>query len=349
MAKVYEIFTSEDIISGQQEVVTATAWSDNSTTLSTFFTSSTQSGSSGEYYLDIYDKNISGDADTSADPTGVSQFSIAYGHIDGSGSKKTTGGRDGDSPTNAIFSQYSQLLLENDTTTWRTNDASGTERVVEHIYSINFNRARAKEALDPGNWELTLSSSNARPPITLIDDSGDNAGTTGIAGKNYYIISGTLGAAGNYNTTLKFGKFYPEQGMMIMDAGLISSHSLGGKDGVGTRSGSNKMDYPNEPAKLYNHIKAGAFFKARNAQTITSTYYFCRIKNRDFNFSNNPTFVTGSDGSLKHSAMKKNPQTYITTIGMYNNANELLAVAKLSKPLLKNFLREALVKVKLEY
>ena len=343
MAKVYEIFTSDDIISGQQEIVTATAWSDNSTTMTTFFTSSTQSGSSGEYYLDLYDKDIN--SDTSA----VSQFSIAYGHIDGSGSKKTTGGRDGDSATNAIFSQYAQLLLENDTTTWTTYDGSGTARTVEHIYVINFNRARSKEALDPGNWELKLSGSALCPVATYIDDSGDNAGTTGIAGKNYNIISGTLGSAGSYNTTLKFGKFYPEQGIMVLDAGLISSHSLGAKAGVGTRSGSNLMDFPNEPAKFYNHIKAGAIFKARNAQTITSTYYFCRVKNRDFNFSNNPTFVTGSDGSLKHSAMKKNPQTYITTIGMYNNSNELLAVAKLSKPLLKNFSREALVKVKLEY
>jgi hypothetical protein len=345
MAKVYEIFTSDDIIAGQQEIVTATAWSNNSTTLATFFTSSTQSGSSGEYYLDLYDK------DTNTDSTAVSQLSIAYGHIDGSGSKKTTGGRSGDSATNAIFSQYSQLLLENDTPTWKTFDGNGTERVVDQIYAINFNRSRAKEALDPGNWELTLSGSTdgVKGPMTLIDDSGDSAGTTGIAGKNYNIISGTLGSAGNYNTTLKFGSFYPEQGMMILDAGLIASHSLSTRITVGNQTGSNYMDYPNEPAKFYNHIKGGASFKARNAQTITSTYYFCRIKNRDFNFSNNPTFVTGSDGSLKHSAMKKNPQIYITTIGMYNNNNELLAVAKLSKPLLKNFSREALVKVKLEY
>ena len=129
----------------------------------------------------------------------------------------------------------------------------------------------------------------------------------------------------------------------------MSSHSLSGRDGVGTRSGSNAMDYPNEPAKFYNHVKGGAHFKARNAQTITSTYYFIRVKNRDFNFSNNPSFVTGSDGTLKNSAMKKNPQVYITTVGLYNNSNELLAVAKLSQPLLKNFSRESLIKIKLEY
>ena len=43
------------------------------------------------------------------------------------------------------------------------------------------------------------------------------------------------------------------------------------------------------------------------------------------------------------------PQVYITTIGLYNSNNELLAVGKLSKPLLKNKSRELLVRVKLDY
>jgi hypothetical protein len=44
-----------------------------------------------------------------------------------------------------------------------------------------------------------------------------------------------------------------------------------------------------------------------------------------------------------------NPQTYVTTVGMYNDNNELLAVAKLSKPLVKDFTKEALIRVKLDY
>ena len=39
----------------------------------------------------------------------------------------------------------------------------------------------------------------------------------------------------------------------------------------------------------------------------------------------------------------------ITTIGMYNDSNNLLAVAKLSRPLLKDFTKEALVRVKLDF
>ena len=45
----------------------------------------------------------------------------------------------------------------------------------------------------------------------------------------------------------------------------------------------------------------------------------------------------------------KNPKTFVTQVGLYNDANELLAVAKLSKPLLKSYSREAIIKVKLDF
>ena len=44
-----------------------------------------------------------------------------------------------------------------------------------------------------------------------------------------------------------------------------------------------------------------------------------------------------------------NPQTYITTVGLYNDNNELLAVAKLSKPMKKDFVREGLLRIKLDF
>ena len=47
--------------------------------------------------------------------------------------------------------------------------------------------------------------------------------------------------------------------------------------------------------------------------------------------------------------MIDNPKSYITTVGLYNDSNELLAVAKLSQPITKDFTKEALIKVKLDY
>ena len=58
--------------------------------------------------------------------------------------------------------------------------------------------------------------------------------------------------------------------------------------------------------------------------------------------------ISGS-GELVYPTLINNPQTYITTVGLYNDNNDLLAVAKLSKPLVKDFTKEALVRVKLNW
>jgi hypothetical protein len=100
---------------------------------------------------------------------------------------------------------------------------------------------------------------------------------------------------------------------------------------------------------LYTRVSASSWFAARSEEKVNSTHYFVRVTNKQFNFSNNPTYVSGSNGTFVHSSMLRNPSVYITTVGMYDGLNRLLAVAKLSQPLLKTFNREVLIKVKLDY
>ena len=89
--------------------------------------------------------------------------------------------------------------------------------------------------------------------------------------------------------------------------------------------------------------------QARSSEQVKSTYYFVRVKNAEYNYSNNPSFVTGSLGQLFFNTFVNDPQVYITTVGMYNDSNELIAIAKLSKPIIKSKSREALIKVKLDF
>ena len=95
-------------------------------------------------------------------------------------------------------------------------------------------------------------------------------------------------------------------------------------------------------------MSLGANFQLNSEETITSDYIFVRIKNNDFNYTTNPSMISGS-GEFYYPSLVNNPQTFITTVGMYNDNNELLAVAKLSKPLVKDFTKEALVRVKLDF
>jgi len=101
--------------------------------------------------------------------------------------------------------------------------------------------------------------------------------------------------------------------------------------------------------KLFTSIKSGSHFAARREERKRSSTFFCRIPHGKFNYSQNPSFFTGTNARLFHNSFIQEPTTYITTVGLYNNNNELLAVAKLSQPFKKNPNIEALIKVKLDF
>jgi hypothetical protein len=101
--------------------------------------------------------------------------------------------------------------------------------------------------------------------------------------------------------------------------------------------------------KLYQAISASGDFQARRTENVSTSHYFVRANNREFNFSNNPTFITGSVGQFVQATFERDPKVYITSVGLYDDANELLAVAKTSKPIEKSFDKEVAIKVKLDF
>ena len=103
--------------------------------------------------------------------------------------------------------------------------------------------------------------------------------------------------------------------------------------------------------RMYHAISSGSLFQARREEEVTSTHYFCRAINSKFNKSNNPTYSVTENGVSKPLAVFRDgkEKTYITSVGLYDESNELLAVAKLSQPILKSKSREALIKVKLDF
>ena len=98
----------------------------------------------------------------------------------------------------------------------------------------------------------------------------------------------------------------------------------------------------------FDLLKRGSKFRIQSEETISSNFIFVRARNSEFNYSTNPSLITGS-GELRHNVMVNSPQSYITTVGLYNDNNDLLATAKLSRPLIKDFTKEALVRIKLDY
>lgn len=130
------------------------------------------------------------------------------------------------------------------------------------------------------------------------------------------------------------------------------THSLDDTDWNNEKAAYNHMALYNS---IFNAITGSLAnpsdtpFKARSAETISSTHYFVRLRNKEYNYSNNPTFYNADTGVLIHADFRNDPKVYVTTVGLYNAQNELLAVAKLSKPVRKSFDEEVLLRVRLDF
>ena len=324
-------------------LVTSGMFQDGASTISAFYTSSTHYTNTGDYSIDVYRYDPANNASASV------QFGVAYGHVGGSGSLGTVGAT-GDRTTAAVYGQFNNTINPPQTTRFTFSGKSD----VDEIYAISFNRARIREEIEPGGWELHLGSGTSK--IKLIDDSSTiKGGTTNTRNfaPEHNVVSGTLSggttintaAAGESSTYGSYGTFYPSIGVILLNPRRLSRASLG----LITATGSNSDDRNNK--KLFNEIVAGAHFQAKRQEKITSRHYIVRATANEFNSTSNETYYTQSitGNKLPIPGLRTDPKTYITTVGLYNADDELLAIAKLSQPILKSKSREALIKVKLDF
>ena len=311
--------------------VTATAWSTNNPILTAFFTSSVTS-TNDSYYKNVYQtgSSLSGSA---------VQFAIAYGNKIGSGSVNYNDSVPGVTTTRTVYGQYRNLIYGDENAQFIFGTVTASD-----FWAINVDRARYKEHLLKGTFNLKLSGSYN---LQLTDNSGMVSTDTYLdCGRVYQIISGSNGTAysgtGYSPSSGSYGLFLPDIATIILNP-LALSQSINLEP-----SRSNDSDGLNIQ-RLFAAVSGAASFQLNSEETVTSDYVFVRARNAEFNYSENPSFISGSTGDVIYSVFINSPQTYMTTVGFYNDTNDLLAVAKLSKPLTKDFTKESLVRVKLDF
>jgi hypothetical protein len=335
----FKRFDPEDFVVSSDSI-TSTLWSTGNPTLTTFFTSSIQeAGSSGDYYLSIYQTA------SNLDNAQV-QFDIAYANSIGSGSTLYNTLVPENSYTKTIYGQYRSMILE-DENAFFTFGTGNNVITGSDFWVLSMERARYKQSLFPGSLNLRLSGSGGI--INLTDDSLDNPVSVFLGSTRVYqLISGSNGTAGSLANggyvagSGSYGLVFPDLGTILLNPYAISQSIQV------SPSRSNNSDGLNN-RRLYSAISGAGSFALNSQETITSDYAFVRARNSEFNYSENPSFISGSTGEVIYDNFINSPQVYITTIGMYNDSNNLLAVAKLSRPLLKDFTKEALVRVKLDF
>jgi len=288
-------------------------------------------------------------------------FSVSYGHIDGSGSAEQSTTTEG--TTQAIYKQFYNYTEPSATNIRDGAQFSIASADTPDAYFIVAERLQMKDRLNPGTWTITLSGSTTAgvaTSLSLTDDSKTvDALTPGSPfGEVYSIVSGSAGTKVGATT---YGKFYPDAGLMVLSANQVSSSLPGSGSTAAYQMAGGAVNQFNGLApdlrvtdaadnawKIARAMELGSVtLRSEEKQYIYD--YFCRAKVSQFNLSQNITFWSGSDYTIRHSDMVTNPQTYISEVGLYDNQSNLIAVGRLSSALNKNFSSEAIVKVRLTY
>ena len=329
---------------------TVSIWNCDDDALNTFFTAS-NGETKDKYYLSVYNKN--------PDVYNESpQFNISFGHIFGSGSSLTSGPIDL-RPSKTMYRKYMMECVgdvrnDNDRFPFK-NGVNG-----DYVYIIQLDRDLLKDRLDAGNFELFLApltgssnqlfntgsnvqvSTTSTELFSLIDDSGDFKQSTSDKEdilEVYNLVSGSK-RDGVYadDDANAWGLVYPKLGVIILD-GAVLDQSCSFNTVTASIDGDNIsklfLSLSGSASVTTARNYSGSFFARSNDKVLSQTY-FCRVDTDEYNHSSNPSYVSGSLNQLKFVYFQDNPQTYITSIGLYNSNNELLAIGKLKRPLLKN-------------
>jgi hypothetical protein len=374
---IYQQFnTGSDIVAGRTQTVSSGFFNDGNYSVSQSFFSynstqiqTTGSGNynylNGLYYWNVYYNN-------------QVHFSVAYGDLNSSGSSATDLNLVELNPFEANYQSYVNLLLNPTDKQFSfltgaysisSNTLSTSTIQSPSIFIMNFEANLYKNQVDQGQLQFSLKGNNGTT-FSFIDDSSILNKTSNV----YNIIQGTISNGIQYPVTVNgtvqyqsLGLFYPRNGIVILNAAAITS-LLGGMTGVDATQTAitYPSSYNNLPASStnFNTYQSCLYYAIVNASTtsmnvrkselIPTTQYYVRVQNSLYNYTNNPTFVSdGTDGltrgTIKIPYLQTNPTTYITTVGLYDPSNELVAVAKLSTPAAKSFDNEYLIKVSLAY
>tara|TARA_Y100000310_G_C20643010_1_gene795002 strand:+ start:881 stop:2008 length:1128 start_codon:yes stop_codon:yes gene_type:complete len=276
-----------------------------------------------------------------------------------------------------IYNQMAQVLVGHDITgaiqrfDRDGNIVGGGDKLNEVVF-VNFARLLSKDELKKGSFSISFrtGSLNTTPAIlsTLYDAGAANDYRVNSPAGEYAVLY-TSSVAANIVAGTGLGLVYYQAGIAVITASFFCSGSAAGADGdfyTTGPDGTNAQRFAPRAGHAWAHHIADTLsgsnitascdalrnrlhnIQFNNTTELNSTIYFCRANHNDFNYSANPTYVSGSKIRIKNN-MNDSPVSYITTVGLYSADNELLAVAKVSEPLKKDPTNELTLRVRLDY
>ena len=264
-----------------------------------------------------------------------------------------------------IYNQMAQICRGYDDTgsiKYFTQDGTHTGARMNETIFMNFSRLLTKDEIKKESFSILINSgglpSNPHSQLTVSDPRANTGYLTNSPAGEWAIVH-TNSADPNPNGTSGVGHLYYQAGVLVLTASIFSA-SAGSVANSDNHFGPNTVGL--EGTQSYAAVATGSTIQAvaegfanrieniqfNNTTQLHSSIYFCRVNHNEFNHSSNPTYTSGSKYVVKNKS-SDSPLSYITTVGLYSQNNVLLAVAKLSEPLLKTPETEYTLRVRLDY
>tara|TARA_R110000851_G_scaffold327808_1_gene497751 strand:- start:1267 stop:2313 length:1047 start_codon:yes stop_codon:yes gene_type:complete len=284
-------------------------------------------------------------------------YDITYGHSSNVSSTTNT--------QNAkklnIYNQMAQVLMGYDVNgNIRKFDSDGTlddsTGIMNQCFFTNFSRLLTKDEIKKNSFRLSLYTSgsglsNRSTALTFGDYLSANQFRTSPSGDYGLLFTGSSVIAGEESQSV--GLVFYQAGIAVLTSSIFSGtpgEAEFGAGDVGMPSGSiTECTISGTIEQLANGLRHRIDdIDFNNTIELNSAIYFCRVNHNEYNYSSNPTYVSGSKLVVKNN-VNDLPVTYITSVGLYSPDNELLAVAKLSEPIRKDPNTELTLRVRLDY
>tara|TARA_R110000824_G_scaffold395217_1_gene595708 strand:+ start:186 stop:1274 length:1089 start_codon:yes stop_codon:yes gene_type:complete len=298
-------------------------------------------------------------------------FDITAGYFSGSAFQDSSNVQD--TKKINVYNQFAQVLVPYDITGNiqafdQDGDLTGadTGAKMDSCFFVSFARLLAKDEIKKGSFRFQMFAGTPNGAHAADDrDDIENIGDYGAA-TNYKVNSPTgdygllfSSSEDSSDTTKVVGHVYYQAGIAVLTSSIFGTPA--GNSATPTMTTASAMSTINT-SSVENLLVSGTIDECANAirfayydldfnntTELNSTIYFCRANTGDYNFSANPTYLSGSKIRVKNNNPLAEPLSYVTTIGLYSADNELLATAKLSEPLKKSPSNELTLRVRLDY
>jgi hypothetical protein len=294
----------------------------------------------GGYWETFYDSSPTSSLSTAL-------FDVTYGYHTSSVYYVNAYASSSINQKNKVYKMMASQLLGNADSTFTINSVAATE-----AFFIMPKRNIQKDEIKKGATSIVFLTTGSNP-ITGSDAGAVTSFFENVGGDYAYLLSGTT----------QIGQVWYNAGVIVVQPNQLWSFNTGwsGSLGFGNAQYSGTINQLVDGLRKYgvsgtnqppNTTGNGGIqlLSFHNQTNLFSTVYFCRAKNTDFNYSSHPTFVdTNQRIRVTSGSNILQTRTYITTIGLYDASDNLLAVAKVSKPITKSPDNEAIFRIRLDY